>query len=305
MKLKSILDKAEKDIDGQGDLSECIEMLRLAAQEFPSEPQVFVKLGYALYMQGWSKYGARSYTKDGSDYSYEDIEYNSKNVYWQEALTVFERVLTIDDSIEDRDAVILLMVIVYGKMGYNEKAKALAQKQNSIIMSREVLLPRATGREEGDKYRGEAIIALLTELKNVIEVSIASKISVFTTEKALIPLMALINLYKAVFNDGNYGIAHSHMRDLYLRAAIQQDRFGEKAEALECFREAFRHNNIYKSIRNCGEYHYTATLVSNVTFPAKNFPEVPHSFYKVWLSYFTEELRERIKKDPEFEECFM
>ena len=85
--LKDILKKADKAINEQGDMTECVEMLRSAAKEFPSEPQVLIKLGYALSMHGWKKYGARSYTKDGSDYAYEDTEYNSGNIYWQEEVT--------------------------------------------------------------------------------------------------------------------------------------------------------------------------------------------------------------------------
>ena len=51
-KLQSILVRAEKAINEQGDMTECVEMLRSAAEEFPSEPQVLIKLGYALSMHG-------------------------------------------------------------------------------------------------------------------------------------------------------------------------------------------------------------------------------------------------------------
>ena len=93
-KLRSILDKAETAINGLGDMTECVELLRAAAEEFPSEPQVLIKLGYALSLHGWKKYGARSYTTNDSDYAHEDTEYNSGNVYWQEEVRVFEKVLT-------------------------------------------------------------------------------------------------------------------------------------------------------------------------------------------------------------------
>ena len=42
-KLRSILDKAETAINGLGDMTECVELLRAAAEEFPSEPQVLIK----------------------------------------------------------------------------------------------------------------------------------------------------------------------------------------------------------------------------------------------------------------------
>ena len=39
-KLKRILEKSEKAIKEQGDMTECVEILRSAAEEFPSEPTV-------------------------------------------------------------------------------------------------------------------------------------------------------------------------------------------------------------------------------------------------------------------------
>lgn len=85
------MEKAEKAINEQGDMTECVEMLRAAAEEFPSEPQVLIKLGYAFSLHGWKKNGARSYTTNDSDCAHEDTEYNSGNVYWQEEVRVAER----------------------------------------------------------------------------------------------------------------------------------------------------------------------------------------------------------------------
>ena len=94
-------------------------------------------------------------------------------------------------------------------------------------MGRETLLPKATEAEERDKYQGEAIIALLTELKNVIVNSVCTKISIFTTPLCVKLLIDLAHLYESVFSDGKCGIAHSHIRELYLHAAIHEARFGK------------------------------------------------------------------------------
>lgn len=183
-KLQSILVRAEKAINEQGDMTECVEMLRSAAEEFPSEPQVLIKLGYALSMHGWKKYGARSYTKDGSDYAHEDTEYNGGNIYWQEEIKVFEKVLGMDIPAEDRDTIVMMMVITYAKMGYYDKAKALAASRDSIISSRELLLTKAADAEERDRYCGEAIIALLTEIKRVIVYAVSTKVPLFTSPES-------------------------------------------------------------------------------------------------------------------------
>ena len=304
-KLKSILEKAEKAINEQGDMTECVEMLRAAAEEFPSEPQVLIKLGYALSLHGWKKYGARSYTTNDSDYAHEDTEYNSGNVYWQEEVRVFEKVLAMDISPEDRDVITMMMVLVYAKMGYNDKAKALASKQNSIIMCRETLMPKATEAEERDKYQGEAIISLLTELKNVLCNSVCTKISLFTKAEGIKLFVDLAHLYESIFSDGRCGVAHSHLRELYLYAAVFEARLNKNSDqAFEYFKKGFEHKKLYDSIRCTGEYQYTSPLVAKVTFPSANFPSVPSTFWKGWIVVLPEEFKERIKSDSNYVECF-
>lgn len=304
-KLRSILEKAEKAINEQDDMTECVEMLRSAAEEFPSEPQILINLGYALNMHGWKKHGAQSYSTVDSDYSHENAEYNSSNIYWQEEIKIWEKVLRMDISPEDREVIVMKAVMTYAKMGYNDKAKALAEKQNSIIMSRETLLPKATEAEERDKYQGEAIIALLTELKNVIRNSISNKISLLTTPVGVKLLVDLAHFYESVFSDGRCGIAHSHIRDIYFHAAHLESLFGDAEKAFEYFCKAFEQNKIYESIRCKGEYQYTAPLVSKVTFPSENFPSVPKAFLEDRMKAMSDNLQSRIKNDSRFAECFL
>ena len=304
-KLKAILSKADKAIGENGDLTECVEMLRAAIEEFPSEPKLYMNLGFALDLLGWKKYGARSYTRNDSDYAYEDTEYNSQNVYWQEALSAYEKALTFDITAEDRDAMTQRLVLYYAKMGYTDRAKTLASKQNSIISCRETLMPKATEAEERDKYQGEAIISFLTELKNVLCNSICTKISLFTKAEGTKLFVDLAHLYESIFSDGRCGVAHSHLRELYLHAAVYEARFNKNTDqAFEYFKKGFEHKKLYDSIRCTGEYQYTSPLVAKVTFPSENFPSVSASFWKGWIEVLPEEFKERIKADTNYAECF-
>ena len=304
-KLKAILSKADKAIGENGDMTECVEMLRAAIEEFPSEPKLYMYLGFALDLLGWKKYGARSYTRNDSDYAYEDTEYNSQNVYWQEALRVYEKALTFDITAEDRDAMTQRLILYYAKMGYTDKAKALATKQNSIIACRETLMPKATEAEERDKYQGEAIISLLTELKNVLCNSVCTKISLFTKSEGVKLFVDLAHLYESIFSDGRCGVAHSHLRELYLHAAVYEALFNKNTDqAFEYFKKGIEHKKLYDSIRCTGEYQYTSPLVAKVTFPSANFPSVPSTFWKGWMEGLPEEFKERIKEDSNYAECF-
>ncbi|MBQ7922545.1 MAG: helix-turn-helix transcriptional regulator [Clostridia bacterium] len=304
-KLKNILSKAEEALNEQGDMTECVEMLRNAAEEFPSEPRILIKLGYALSIHGWRKYGARSYTEDGSDYAHEDTEYNSANVFWQEEMRVFEKVMTMDIPADDRGAIIQMMVNTYAKMGYNEKAKELVMKQNSIEMSRECLLPKATKAEERDKYYGEAIIALLKELSDIFFFAIGTKVSLFTTAEGRRLNLALAKLYESVFSDGRCGEMHYSIGKLYLDNAVFEARFHKNVEkAFEYFCIGFAHIRKYRLVCNTGEYHYSSPLVSKVVSKSEEFRALSPTFWEGWISVFQPELVERIKADDTYAECF-
>lgn len=300
-----IISEAENAINAREDMTDCIKMLRLATKEFPTEAQLFVHLGYALIQQGMIKHGARSYTKDDSDYTFTDTEYNAENIHWQEALSTFEKLLDMDFYGADRDAIILIMIITYQNMGYTDKAIALAEKQNSLIVSKELLMPKATDSELRDKYQGEAIISLLVELKNVMTASIQTKVSAFSSDKSSKLLTALAELFETVFSDGNCGIAHYHLCELYMYSALYGAIYQKTYDtALQYFDKGYEHKKKYERIRNCGEYHYTAPLVSKVTFQSSNFPAMDPDFWKFWRALFPKEFVEIIRSDSRYSECF-
>lgn len=217
---------------------------------------------------------------------------------------VFEKVLGMDISPEDRDAVTMMMITGYAKMGYHDKAKALASGQNSIVMCREIAMPKATEAEERDKYQGEAIISLLNELKNVLANSVCTKISLFTTAEGIKLLMDLARLYESVFSDGRCGVAHSHIGMLYLHAAVFDARQNHTETALEYFKKGFEHIKLYQSIRCTGEYQYSSPLVAKVTVPSEKFPSLSQTFWKGWIEILPDEFKKRIEENPQYVECF-
>lgn len=304
-RLAEIRAEAERVIGGgDGDVAEGVGMLRAAAEEFPSEAEIRMNLGFALIMLGWQKHGARMYTKDGSDYAYEDIGYNSENPYWREASQALERALELGLSGESREAAILCLVRNYAKMGMNEEAKALAGRQSSIIAGRECLMALIGSEEEHARYLGEAIIELMRQLRNVTENAVATKMSM-TKDKGIDIFMALIRLFEAIFDDGRCGIAHTHLRDLYMYCTIYEIRLGRRSEAREHCLAAWRHDREYRAIRGTGEYHYTAPLVAEVTFPSANFPPSPDNLWEGWQSILPDDFVEELKSDPDFAGCFV
>ena len=305
-RIAAIIAEVEKVTgDGSGsNLARCAEMLKSAVGEFPSEPKLFMSLGFVLLQLGWRKHGARMYTKDGSDYAYEDIEYNSQNPYWLEAHTALERALELGLDADNREAVLVCLVASYSRMGMDDKARALAARQNSMVVSRELLMALIGCGKEQDRYLGEALIELMTRLSVVMERSVATKMSLAATDAGIEKLTALIRLFEAIFDDGRCGIAHTHLRDLYLCCAVYKIRLGRRDEAKADCLAACQHDRDYRSIRCTGEYHYTAPLVAEVTFPSGNFPGVPANFWEGWQSVLPDDFVEELKADNRFAGCF-
>ncbi len=304
LKIEAIIKRADALLNAQGDMTSCTRLLREAIEEFPSEAQLFIRLGYALTQLGWQKYGARAYTSDGCDYVKNDISYNSQNEYWKEALSLYGQALSMGVNSDDKSAIVSISVRLYAAMGLFDQAEDLANRQDPVMICREVLLAAATDGEKRDLYQGEALLALLRELKIILESSVGTKVSICSSGEGVRKLLDVAHLYESILDDGNCGAEHADLRDLYLHCAFFTASLGNVEEAVEYFDRGFEHEKKYESIRCTGVYHYTAPLVSKVTFLSDHWPSVPVDAWKSWLAAAPIHLVEAIKAKPKYAECF-
>ncbi len=82
----------------------------------------------------------------------------------------FEKALDLDLDSVGRMAVIFTMVQLYGITGQYDNAEALVRKQDSVVICRESHLPAASEVEKRDRHLGEARLALVRQLKQIMEV---------------------------------------------------------------------------------------------------------------------------------------
>ena len=315
-KIKTILDNATKILTKQGftmypgslsdDVEECVNMLRAASEEFPNEPKILLKLAQALHMWGWNKYGAKGHTSDSSGIIEDDTDYNSQNIYWQEAIRVYEKLLKCNPSSEDREIAICQITPLYCRMGEYEKAKALANNQNALVISKEVLLPLATIGEEKARYQGEKIMVLLSNLSFAISEAVATRPSVSSSEYGRQILLSVINVYETILIDGNCGRWHWAIGALYLTlAGYEMDNSGNMEKILYYFDKGFEHCEEYNRIYNENEYQYTAPLISNLPHIVKGDLEpLGDDFWEKELHTFQKSIVEEIRKNPKYAGCF-
>ena len=315
-KIRTILEKASGILTKQGftmyqgslseDVLECVNMLRAASEEFPNEPKILLKLAQALHMWGWNKYGAKGYLSDSSGIIEDDIEYNSQNVYWQEAVRAYEKLLKCDPSPEEREMAIRHITPLYCRMGEYEKAKALANDQNALVVCKEVLLPLATVGEEKARYQGERIMALLSNLRFAISESVATRPAVSSSEYGREILLSVISFYETVFADGRCGRWHWDIGNLYLTLVhYETDNGGSMENILHYFDKCFDHCKAYERIYNEGEYQYSAPLVSALPKIEKgDLAPLGDDFWEKQLRRFRKNVVNEIRKNPKYAECF-
>lgn len=247
-KIKNVLEAATNVLTRQGfimtrgelpeEVGECLKMLRVAADEFPNEPRILLKLAQALQMWGWNKCGAKGRIGP-SGMIEEDVEYNAKNEYWQEALQVYEKILRSDPTPEDQEAAVRQVIPLYCKMGEYERAKTLACQQNPLIICKELLLPLATAGQEKARYLSEQILALLYALRFSLSESNALHPNISDEYRRQI-LESQIRLYETVFSDGRCGPCHMDLAQLYLELldCMNGEGIDDKGR-LACFDKAF------------------------------------------------------------------
>ena len=281
-------------------------MLCNAAEEFPNEPKILLKLAQALHMWGWNVYGAQGHPDDTYGIIQNDVEYNAKNTYWHEAVSVYEKLLNSHPSSEDRETAIRQLTPLYCRLGQYDKAKKLASEQNSIIISKELLLPEATVGEENARYQGERLTALLSSIKLAICESIALRPSVSKSEYGKELMLSVINLFETVFIDSKCGRWHWDIGSLYLTLSCYEMDNGKSMEkTLLYFDKAFDHCEEYKRISAEGEYSYTAPLVAALPMIEKgSIPPFGEDFWEKNFGTFPKDVVEEIRKNPKYAVCF-
>lgn len=314
-KINSIIGRAKKILTHQGfvlyqgclseDVYESIEMLRAASEEFPNEPRILSLLAQALMMWGIHAHGMKAEVNETTGMMEEDEQHNAQNIFWQEAIEAYEKELKAELSTEAREKTIQQLTPLYCRMGQYDKAKVLANAQNSIAVNRELMLAAATKGEEKSRYLSEAILELIVNLEGSIREGVALNIKMSTTEYKDL-LLVLIRLYETVFADGRCGFYHWYIANLYLDLVrYEANTDGTKEDIITYFDKAFCHCKQYMRINEEDEYEYTATLVAKLPhLNGKGMPPMNADFWQRQITILPERAKDELRKIPKYAECF-
>lgn len=313
-KINDILEKADEMIKAERpllgrdfpteNLEKCVELLRDAAAEFPNEPRILIRLGRVLHMLGYNKKGEKVNYNDKLGVYVEDIAYNTDNIYWHEALQVYERVLLCEVEEQQRDEAIIAITVLNRVMGNYDKAKEVANKQNYLGACKEVLLASAADGEEGAMYRGKEIIALLHALQNAI-ISALSIMKAFQTEKGRQALLDVLKLQETVFGEGKYGRKHLDIGYGWMVLAEHESKYGEMQIALKYLDQGIEHYLAYNNCLGEKEYSYNSPLLLLVKeTDGEEAACVDRLYFEKIMSSWSDALCYELQKNPKYAMCF-
>lgn len=283
-------------------LDERLRMLRDGLSEFPANERLTYALAETLADAGWIRLGEGS-VEDG-DYLVHNVEEHKKNPYWNEAMTIFGRLIEETRDPQIREKSIYWQILLYSNIGEYEKGLALAEKMPSMYYSREFLRIRAVEGEQSERYYGEMLIALARAFAENVAQALMVKQSNFRDDMPVRKLQMVIDLFEALFEDGNMGASHGKMIELHLYLSEHQWRIGEKDAAFASLDKALEHARALESLTGKGSY--TAPLLAKVEW---DFTEAPDSdaascLPEDWPFYMLphhKDIRAEITADPRWD----
>lgn len=299
--IQKILKDADNAIGKGFGLERDLEALRAAADTYPSEIRIQLRLGVMLMMWGFEHHGAW-HSIPGRDHDGENMaERNRQNPELTEALDVFEKILPRLTEPKDRENVIKNMVRLYAIRGEYGKAESLAEKQDSIAICREVLLPLTAVGSKRTVYQGELLLSLLSGMTSLMIEEASWRFELRHTRQGIDQLLELAHFYEHIFRNGTYGSGHFALLTIYYQCAKFAVEQGLSQEARMYAYRWYDHYRAYGQLKQTGgRFCHTAVLVQGVSESVDAMP--PLRPWKETVDRQPEKLKALLLEDGYFRE---
>ena len=269
--------KAQRLINNNDDMTECIALMRRGLEEFPDRVDFKTKLACALNMQGWKKKG------------------EVPNIFWEEAAKLYEELLAHDQSC------IIPLISIYSNLGEHKNAEKKASEQPDLELCKQVLLGNlgSIGSINDDKraeqYRGEAVLELLRAFQKSLGEAIACNDELKNSREGLELLLLT----------------------LHMECVKIANNIGEHETAMDYFDSAFEHYIKFEQWKNGkilkweernaesrkngdSDEHFTSSLLRSVDPSGLKVIVCEPSFLEMTIDSFPEEKKKKIKNNPKY-----
>ncbi len=234
--------EAYREKDGvlfrEGKSAERVALLREALNEFPNEMRLVYDLMYALRAENMT---------ENAD----------------EIIELGERILDESTDNDLRGGAIQCLSFTYHVKGDNKSAKKYAQMADTMWVSHEMLLVNLLEGDEAVEHCQGVLQGFLDLMYSVT--SVMTWQGGFGPEDAIKSRRFMLDCFKLLYPDENYGFYHCRVSDLYHRLGNNHMWLGQEEEMFESFEKAAEHAVRYDTK---GNGKYTAFMVNRLTYSA-------------------------------------
>ena len=307
-----IRDMRRKNNGVDNNITECIATARKALLEFPGNVKLMYSLAAVLYTAGYVRYGEH-HLIDDEGYSIYDTATHRKYVEWQEAITLFEKVLETLPNGKMRDSAVDKLSQLYVNTGAYDKALALTESAPTLLNSKELLRIHACDGKQQAQAMGKALLHTINTCSALIVHTTMAYQNHMTAAQKAQAISGAIKLFDQVCPDGNYGQYHSFLARLYMLQSLYLWLDNKQDAAFEALDHALIQYRAFEKICAAKEVCYTAPLLQLVNFkltkndlPDPSDPSVSAAClpddWPWWSVPEEEEVKAAMKADPRWDE---
>ena len=286
-------------------MDECIQLAREGMGEFPGNEKIMLCLASVLYNAGYVRYGEHHLT-DEEGYDVYDVERHRTYTEWQEAIRLYEKLLTTLKEGDMRHQAVRELIQLYANTGEWEKAFAVSQTAPSLSGCRELLrLNACDGRKRAEAY-GETLLDMVHTCSGLMVSAVMVNKGHIHPDAAVQTLENAIALYGLVCTDGNCGLYHAPIACLHLYLSEHLWLAGNRDGAFEALDRALEHAKKYESIAGQKDAAYTAPLLRLVKIGLNDqkdefVAELP-ALWPWWFVPDCSKVKTEIQADPRWAE---
>ncbi len=258
-----IRDMLRKNSGVDRSINECIATARKALVEFPGNAKLMCSLAAVLYTAGYVRYGEQ-HLIDEEGFSVYDTATHQQYAEWQEAITLYEKVLETLPSGKMRDSAVEKLSQLYVNTGAYDKALALAESAPPLLNSKELLRIQACDGKLQAECLGKALLHTINTCSALIVYTTMAYQNHMTAAQKAQAISGAIRLFDQVCTDGNYGQYHSFIAHLHMLHSLYLWLDEKRDAAFAALDHALVHYRAFEKACATREVRYTAPLLQLV-----------------------------------------
>lgn len=287
-------------------MDECVAFARECLTEFPNESKLLYALANVLFNAGYVRYSEHHLT-DADGYDVYDVARHRTYHEWQEAVKIYDRLLSVVEPGKMRNQIIRELLQLYQNMGEKEKASAIVETLPDLSTSRELMRINSCDGKDRAVACSDALLKTVSQCADLMIQTVQINETVYTPKEAAEIVSNAEKMYGLVMTDGHYGFYHAPLASICLYLSEHLWRAGDRDGAFEALNRSLEHAKKMEVCRHAENRNYTSPAVRLSQIDMETFTEagtaalLPED-WPWWSGPSCAAVKSEIQTDPRWDE---